>query len=112
MFLKYFLHPKAHSGPLDECGRDPEHGTRAGTAGARRRTLRRAQPGAQGARAHPGREFLNICLTKDSSLLLHAIHSLSTGGFLKKPDSALVLKLHTKKSTKQENAGLFVNSIL
>jgi hypothetical protein len=28
-------------------------------------------------------------MTKDSSLLLHAIHSLSTGGFLKKPDSSL-----------------------
>jgi hypothetical protein len=29
-------------------------------------------------------EFLDINLTEDSSLLLHAIHSLSTGGFLKK----------------------------
>jgi hypothetical protein len=29
-------------------------------------------------------EFLDIKLTKDSSYLLHAIHSLSTGGFLKK----------------------------
>ncbi len=29
-------------------------------------------------------EFLDINLTKDSSLLLHAIHSLSTGGFEKK----------------------------
>jgi hypothetical protein len=29
-------------------------------------------------------EFLDINLTKDSSLLLHAIHSFSTGGFLKK----------------------------
>jgi hypothetical protein len=28
-------------------------------------------------------EFLDISLTKDSSLLLHAIHSLSTGGFKK-----------------------------
>jgi hypothetical protein len=34
-------------------------------------------------------EFLDINLTKDSSLLLHAIHSLSIGG---KPDST-----HTKK---------------
>jgi hypothetical protein len=29
-------------------------------------------------------EFLEINLTKDSSLLLHPIHSLSTGGFVKK----------------------------
>ncbi len=29
-------------------------------------------------------DFLDINLTKDSSLLLHAIHSLSTDGFLKK----------------------------
>jgi hypothetical protein len=29
-------------------------------------------------------EFLDINLTKDSSLLLHAIHSLSTDRFLKK----------------------------
>ncbi len=29
-------------------------------------------------------EFLDIKLTKDSSLLLHAIHSLSTGGISKK----------------------------
>jgi hypothetical protein len=32
----------------------------------------------------PEMDFLDINLTKDSSLLLHAIHSLSTGGFLKK----------------------------
>ncbi len=30
-------------------------------------------------------KFLGITLTKDSSLLLHAIHSLSIGGFLEKP---------------------------
>ncbi len=29
-------------------------------------------------------EFLDINMTKDSSLLLHAIHSLSAGGILKK----------------------------
>ncbi len=29
-------------------------------------------------------EFLDINLTKDSSVLLHAIHSLSNGGFIKK----------------------------
>jgi hypothetical protein len=40
-------------------------------------------------------KFLDINLTKGSSLLLNAINSLSTGGFL--PDSTLVLKIHTKK---------------
>jgi hypothetical protein len=29
-------------------------------------------------------EFMNISLSKDLSILLHAIHSLSTAGFLKK----------------------------
>jgi hypothetical protein len=33
---------------------------------------------------NPEMKFLDINLTKDSSLLLHAIHSLSTGLFLKK----------------------------
>jgi hypothetical protein len=60
----------------------------------------------------PEMEFLDINLTKDSSLLLHAIHSLSTGGFLKKPETTLVLTIHTKKTAKQENSSLFVNSIL
>jgi hypothetical protein len=32
----------------------------------------------------PEIEFLDMNLTKDSSLLLHVIHSLSTGGFLQK----------------------------
>ncbi len=50
-------------------------------------------------------EFLDIILTKNSSLLLHAIHSLST----RKTDSTLVLKILTKKSAKQENSSLFVN---
>ncbi len=46
----------------------------------------------------PEMEFLDINLTKGSSLLLHAIHSLSTSGFLNKtPDSTLVLKIHVKK---------------
>jgi hypothetical protein len=49
------------------------------------------------AMGKPEREFLDINLTKDSSLLLHAVHSLSTGGFLKKPDSTLVLKLKLKR---------------
>ncbi len=34
--------------------------------------------------AHSEMEFLDINLTKDSSLLLHGIHSLSIGGFFKK----------------------------
>jgi hypothetical protein len=32
----------------------------------------------------PEMEFLDVNVTKDSSLLLHAIHSLSTGRFLNK----------------------------
>jgi hypothetical protein len=57
--------------------------------------------------ACPEMDFLGISLTKDSSLLLHAIHaihSLSTGGFLRKPGSTLVLKIYTKikKSRKLE----------
>jgi hypothetical protein len=46
----------------------------------------------------PEMKFLDINLTKDSSLLLHAIHSSSTGGFERKPYSTPVLKIHTKKS--------------
>jgi hypothetical protein len=38
----------------------------------------------------PEMEFLDINLTKDSSLLLHVIHSISIGGFVRKPDSTLV----------------------
>jgi hypothetical protein len=45
-----------------------------------------------------GPEFLDINLTKNSSILLYAIHSLST----RKTDSTLVLKILTKKSAKQE----------
>jgi hypothetical protein len=33
----------------------------------------------------PDMEFLDISLTKDLSLFLHAIHSFSTGKYLKKP---------------------------
>ncbi len=61
----------------------------------------------------PEMEFLDINLTKDSSLLLHAIFTVySTGGFYRKPYSTEVLKLHTIKSAKQENSSLFMNSIL
>ncbi len=59
-------------------------------------------------------EFSDINMKKDSSLLFHAIHSLSTGGFIKENHTLLcmVLKIHTKKSAKQENSSLFVNRIL
>ncbi len=41
-------------------------------------------------------EFLDINLTKDSSLLLHAVHSLFTD---------------FKKTSKQENSSLFMNAL-
>ena len=41
-------------------------------------------------RKFPEMEFLDINLTKDSSLLLHAILSHSTGGFSRKANSNLV----------------------
>jgi hypothetical protein len=53
--------------------------------------------------AGPETEFLEITLTKDSSLLLHAFHSLFYSGIKKK---------HTKKSTKLKNSSLFIKSIL
>jgi hypothetical protein len=50
---------------------------------------------------------------KESSLLLHPIHSLSTGGFLKKKISLYSgFKNTYKKSTKQEYSSLNVNRIL
>jgi hypothetical protein len=42
--------------------------------------------------------------------MLFTVHS--TGGFSRKPYSSLVLKILTKKYAKQENASLFMNSIL
>jgi hypothetical protein len=60
----------------------------------------------------PGMEFLDINLTKDSSLLLHAIHSLSTRRFLKKTRLFSGFKNTFNKSEKQENLNLFVKSIL
>jgi hypothetical protein len=58
-------------------------------------------------------EFLDINLTKYSSLMLHAIHSPFTGGFCKrKPYSTLVLIILTKNSAKQENLSLFMSSIV
>jgi hypothetical protein len=60
----------------------------------------------------PEMEVLDIKLTKESTLLLYH----NTGGFLKKTKKTilptLVLKIHTKKSAKQENSSLFMNSIL
>jgi hypothetical protein len=50
----------------------------------------------------PEMEFLDINLTKDSNLLLHAIHSLSTGRFLKKFRLYSGFKNTYKKSTNQE----------
>jgi hypothetical protein len=47
-------------------------------------------------------EFLDISLTEDSSLLLHAIHSLFTGGFLKKTGLFFGFKNTYKKIRKQE----------
>ncbi len=44
----------------------------------------------------PEMEFLDISLTKDSSLLLYAIHSPSVGGFERKPYSYLVFIILTK----------------
>jgi hypothetical protein len=41
-------------------------------------------------------EFLDFNLTKDSNLLLHAIHSLSTGGFLNKIRLKMRVEIETK----------------
>jgi hypothetical protein len=59
-------------------------------------------------------EFLDINLTKDLSLLLHAILVTvpATAGFLGKPYSCLVFKIPIKKTAKQGNSSLFMNSIL
>ncbi len=56
-------------------------------------------------------EFLNTNLTKYTSLLLYAIHSPFYWRILKKPIlfSDLII---IKKSEKQENSSLFMNSIL
>ncbi len=60
----------------------------------------------------PEIEFLDISLTKGSSLLLHAIHSTFYLWILKILYSTLVLKIHTINSAKQENSSLFMNSML
>ncbi len=59
----------------------------------------------------PEMEFLDIHLTKDLSLLLHAIHSHLCWRILK--TTILYSGLITlTKSTKQENSNLFMNNIL
>ncbi len=57
-------------------------------------------------------EFLDISLTKDSSLLLHAIHSTFYWLILKKTILYSGFNNPVKKSVKQENLSIFVNSIL
>ena len=61
---------------------------------------------------NPEMEFLDINLTKVSSLLIHVIHSLSTGGLIKRIRLYSGLKNTYKKSAKQENLSLFTNIIL
>jgi hypothetical protein len=58
-------------------------------------------------------KFLDINLTKEWSLLLHAMYYPvpSTGQCYRKPYSTLVLKI-IKKSAKQENSSLYINCIL
>jgi len=57
-------------------------------------------------------EFLDINLTKYSFLLFYTIHNLFNLGILKKTILFCGLKLFQKKSAKQENSSLFMNSIL
>ncbi len=59
---------------------------------------------------YPEMEFLDINLTKDSSLLLHAINSPFYWRILKKTILFSGLKNACKKSAKQENSSLFINS--
>jgi hypothetical protein len=57
-------------------------------------------------------EFLDINLTKDSCLLLNAIHSRSAGGFLKKTRLYSGFKNANKKICETRKLELFVNSNL
>jgi hypothetical protein len=57
-------------------------------------------------------EFLDINLTKDSSLQVHAIHSPLNWWILKKTILfSGFIKYFQKKSEKQESSSLFMNSI-
>jgi len=57
---------------------------------------------ASAGTAHPEMEFLDINLTRDSSLLHHAIHSSFSLQILKKIILFFGFKILTKKSAKQE----------
>ncbi len=61
---------------------------------------------------YPEMEFLDINLTKGSSLLLHPIHRPFYWRILKKTILYSGFKNTYKKSAKQENSSLFMNSIL
>jgi hypothetical protein len=56
----------------------------------------------------PEMEFLDIILTKDSSLLLYDIHSPFYRRILKKTILLSGFKNPDKKSAKQENSSLFM----
>ncbi len=60
----------------------------------------------------PEMEFLDINLTKESTHLLHAIHSSFYWRIWKKTKLISGFKKPYKKSAKQENSSLFMNSIL
>ncbi len=64
------------------------------------------------AEIDPKMEFLDINFTKDSSIFLHAIHSPFYWRTLKKTILFSGFKNNYKKAAKQENSGLFMNSIL
>ncbi len=57
-------------------------------------------------------EFLDINVTKDSRLLLYAIHSPFYLRILQETIFYSGFKNPYKKSAKQENSSLFMNSIL
>ncbi len=54
-------------------------------------------------------EFLDIVLTKESSLMLHAIHSLFYYRILQTTILSHDFKNSHKKSMKQENSTIFMN---
>jgi hypothetical protein len=60
----------------------------------------------------PEEEYWDINSSKELSLLLHAIHRPFYWWILKNTISSLVLKILIKKSSKQENLNLFIDSIL
>jgi hypothetical protein len=76
-------------------GRDSPRTATAPSAQRRSSSVRRAWPGAPSEM-----EFLDINLRKDSSLLLHAIHSVSTDGFSK--ENQTLLCTTSKKNLRNE----------